>query len=204
VIKDKNCYFSGVRLDAVSLLPKRSFTKILEIGGGNFDTSTYIKEVYGATELWGVDIRRISNTDINLITGSIEDPDIQEKIPNGEFDLIIANDVVEHLIDTEGFLEFAYQKLAPKTLLLVSVPNVRNIKVFWHIFLRNSFPRADSGLFDKTHLRWFTRRDITEQASKKLRCIDHRYSGRYIRKWYSKIKIFELVALQNIILCKKE
>jgi SAM-dependent methyltransferase len=202
--KEKHEYFSGVRLDSISLLPKINFTKVLEIGGGDFDTLTYVKRAFNVEEAWGIDVRQIDNKDINLVIGSVEDFSIQKMIPDDEFDLIIANDVIEHLVDTEGFMKFAHRKLTKNGLLLISVPNIRNIKAFWYIFFKGVFPRGDAGLFDKTHLRWFTRKDIIQQVDKQFECTRHRYGGRYIRGWNSRLKIFELIALHNIFLCKKK
>jgi len=107
-------------------------------------------------------------------------------------------------VNTESFIKFAYQKLSENGLLLISVPNIRNIKALWYIFFKGVFPRENAGLFDKTHLRWFTRNDIIQQVDKQFECIHHRYGGRYIRGWNRHLKIFELVALHNIFLCKKK
>ena len=93
--KEKCEYFSGVRLDSISLLPKIHFTKVLEIGGGDFETLTYVKRAFSVEEAWGIDVRQIDNKNINLVVGSVEDPGIQKMIPDDEFDLIIANDVIK-------------------------------------------------------------------------------------------------------------
>ena len=46
---------------------------------------------------------------------------------------------------------------------MVSLPNVRFFETLWQLGVRGRWPRRESGIFDRTHLRWFTRKDI-EQA----------------------------------------
>ena len=41
-------------------------------------------------------------------------------------------------------------------VVVVSLPNIRHISALVSIFFKGSFPRRDRGIFDKTHLRWFT------------------------------------------------
>ena len=42
---------------------------------------------------------------------------------------------------------------------MVSLPNVRHWETFWQLGRRGTWPRRDVGIFDRTHLRWFTLRD---------------------------------------------
>lgn len=43
-IKEKD-YFTGTRHDIISLLPKKTGQKVLEIGAGGGDTLVYIKKI---------------------------------------------------------------------------------------------------------------------------------------------------------------
>jgi len=49
-----------------------------------------------------------------------------EKLPyrNDFFDLIFAGEIIEHLIDTDGFLEEVYRCLRPGGFLLLTTPNL--------------------------------------------------------------------------------
>jgi len=44
--------------------------------------------------------------------------------------------------------------------IVVSFPNIRHVTVMNSIFLTGTLPRNHRGLFDRTHLRWFTWRDM--------------------------------------------
>ncbi|MGB0112655.1 MAG: hypothetical protein WBP59_05500, partial [Ilumatobacteraceae bacterium] len=50
--------------------------------------------------------------------------------------------------------------LEPGGTVVLSLPNIRHVSAAWSIFVRGSFPRRSRGLFDETHLRWFTPGDV--------------------------------------------
>jgi 2-polyprenyl-3-methyl-5-hydroxy-6-metoxy-1,4-benzoquinol methylase len=81
------------------------------------------------------------------------------------FDCLICADVLEHLRDPWGALRGAAGMLGPGATVVVSLPNV----LFWAGLLRivrtRRWPREDEGLFDRTHLRWFSERDAVELLS---------------------------------------
>lgn len=77
----------------------------------------------------------------------------------GPYDCIIYGDVLEHLIEPEELLERHCALLSEGGLILASIPNAQHWSMLVNL-IRGTFPRNESGLFDRTHLRWFTRRDI--------------------------------------------
>jgi methionine biosynthesis protein MetW len=78
------------------------------------------------------------------------------------FDVVIFADVLEHLRDPEEVL----RRMLPAGRAVVSLPNIAH----WtarRTLLTGRFPREDFGLFDRTHLRYFTRataRELAEEA----------------------------------------
>lgn len=83
------------------------------------------------------------------------------------FDCLIAADVLEHLRDPWAVLRRFAGALVPGATVVVSLPNVRYWTTFWALGLRGTWPRAEEGIFDRTHLRWFTLADarlLLEQA----------------------------------------
>src|SRR4051812_35787430 len=98
--------------------------------------------------------------------------------PEAPFDCLIAADVLEHLADPWAALRGAAAMLAPGAAVVVSLPNV----LFWGALARvirgRRWPREPDGIFDRTHLRWFTEADAVELlASAGLR--DVRVHPRY-------------------------
>lgn len=74
----------------------------------------------------------------------------------GEFDCLIAADVLEHLRDPWQVLTAFGALLAPGGTAVISLPNVRYWDTFRALGVRGVWPRLDEGIFDRTHLRWFT------------------------------------------------
>ncbi len=73
------------------------------------------------------------------------------------FDTILFGDVLEHTRNPERILQDAKGLLKPGGQVIVSVPNVAH----WRIRLGLLFGRfeyTDSGILDRTHLRFFTRK----------------------------------------------
>jgi methionine biosynthesis protein MetW len=77
----------------------------------------------------------------------------------GSFDVLIAGDVLEHLRDPWTVLRRAAAVLPAGGTAIVSLPNVRYWETFWVLARHNTWPRRAEGIFDATHLRWFTLRD---------------------------------------------
>jgi 2-polyprenyl-3-methyl-5-hydroxy-6-metoxy-1,4-benzoquinol methylase len=80
----------------------------------------------------------------------------------GPFDCVVAADVLEHLRDPWAVVRRAAALLAADGRVVVSVPNVRFFETFWQLGVLGRWPRRDAGIFDRDHLRWFTRRDAAE------------------------------------------
>lgn len=73
------------------------------------------------------------------------------------FDLVMLQDVLEHLRDPEQMLRDCRQLLKPHGRVAVSVPNVANITVRLGL-LFGQFEYRPRGILDRTHLRFYTRR----------------------------------------------
>lgn len=78
------------------------------------------------------------------------------------FDCLIAADVLEHLVDPWDVLRRAVDLLAPNATVIISVPNVLCWPGLWNVVRTDRWPRHDHGVFDRSHLRWFTRTDALE------------------------------------------
>ncbi len=78
----------------------------------------------------------------------------------GNFDAVLLADVLEHIVDPLAFLAriLAHRSLGRATLV-ISVPNYG----VWYNRVRTLFGRFEyawSGLYDRTHLRFFTRASL--------------------------------------------
>jgi SAM-dependent methyltransferase len=71
------------------------------------------------------------------------------------YDYIVCADVLEHLRDPGELLRSAGRALAPGGILLASLPNSGHLYFRLNV-LAGRFPQHDRGLFDRTHVRFFT------------------------------------------------
>jgi 2-polyprenyl-3-methyl-5-hydroxy-6-metoxy-1,4-benzoquinol methylase len=98
-----------------------------------------------------------------VLTGDITDVlQVGNGLDPAGYDAIIAADCLEHLPDPAGALQLAVSHLAPDGCVIVSLPNVRHWDTLWNLGARGVWPQRQSGIHDRTHLRWFTRRSVVE------------------------------------------
>lgn len=196
-------YYTNTRHDVLAIIPDRPMQHVLEIGGGDFGTLLSLREKY-VFETWGADIRRPNATLDHVIVGSITEADVQAKLPSETFDLVIANDVLEHVENTATFVDVVHRSMKVGAVLALSVPNIRQIRMLYHIMLRGTFPREDAGLFDRTHLRWFCKRDVIAAFSDgRFAPILAKSVGRAVPTMFERTLIGELLGLQNLFIFEK-
>lgn len=97
---------------------------------------------------------------LDVVEGSIDDPALRARLPDG-LDAVVCADVLEHLPDPAQTLRFLTTLLRPGGAAIVSLPNAAHWTMRREL-ARGRFPQADHGLFDRTHLRWFTRAGARE------------------------------------------
>lgn len=156
-----------VRMDVISLLPLLPQQKVLEIGAGTCNTLVYLKEHKLAAEVMGVELMKIpgSNQEHPSIDrfqlADIERDSIEAN--EAYFDTIICADILEHLADPWLAVKKITRYLKPGGTMIVSIPNIREIKTMMQLLLKADFRYdAAGGIMDKTHLRFFCKKNIRE------------------------------------------
>jgi 2-polyprenyl-3-methyl-5-hydroxy-6-metoxy-1,4-benzoquinol methylase len=158
-------YYRQQRNDMRGYLPENP-RRVLEIGCGEGGFSAGIA---GTVETWGIEPNKAAAEAAatrlhRVLTGRFED--VADQLPRGYFDLIVCNDVIEHMTDHDGFLCDIRDYFADGGVLVGSVPNMRNYKVLFDLLCLGDWQYRDSGIQDRTHLRWFTakslRRSLTD------------------------------------------
>lgn len=153
-------YFQGKRFEMLDFLPK-NYKTILEIGCGDGGFASILPNKN--VEYWGVEIdptqaglaRTISE---NIICGDFNT--VLEKIPKNYFDLIVCNDVIEHMSDHDFFFRSVKNLLKEKGQLVASIPNVRFISNLINLLFRKDWKYTNEGILDATHLRFFTQKSL--------------------------------------------
>jgi 2-polyprenyl-3-methyl-5-hydroxy-6-metoxy-1,4-benzoquinol methylase len=157
-------YFTNPRLDLIKLIPHNPAGRILEIGAGGGDTLVEIKKHDLAREVVGVDIMTIpnSNQDNPVIDKFIICDVEKDMLPysEGYFDVILLGDVVEHLFDPWSFLSKIASLLKKDGTVIASLPNIRHYSAMSKVFFKGDFGYESQGLFDKTHFRFFCKKNM--------------------------------------------
>ena len=113
------------------------------------------EELVKARDVLSISLRR----NLDNLSAWDDDAELSAAMPLAHFDHVIFGDVLEHLYDPARALGEAARRLKPGGSALVCIPNVQHWSVFQNL-ITGSWPREEMGLFDKTHIRWFTLGDM--------------------------------------------
>jgi 2-polyprenyl-3-methyl-5-hydroxy-6-metoxy-1,4-benzoquinol methylase len=154
-------YYSQVRPEMMRFVPATA-QRVLELGCAEGVFAATVKQRTGA-ETWGIEYdpdaaERASGAIDRVLVGDA-DEQIAE-LPDAYFDVIICNDVLEHLVNPGPTLTQLRRKLNTGGVVVASIPNIRFAPALSKIVFRKDFPQNDFGIFDRTHLRFFTRKSI--------------------------------------------
>lgn len=149
-------YFANTRREIEPLL-RDPPARILEIGCGAGGTLAWLKARWPNAETVGVEGYAPLESVLKERVDKVLIHDLNTPLPDlGRFDLIIALDVLEHLTDPWEVLRSVVDNcLAPGGSVIVSVPNVAHYTVTVPLALGGRFKYEESGLLDRTHLRFF-------------------------------------------------
>jgi 2-polyprenyl-3-methyl-5-hydroxy-6-metoxy-1,4-benzoquinol methylase len=163
----ESVYYTNSRSDLLSRIPKNPDQKILELGAGGGDTILAIKELGMAKEVVGIELFKLSGTNQGhaaidrMIFADIEKDKID--LSNDYFDVIICGDVLEHLVDPWATMSRLNHWLKPNGTFILSIPNIREFKALYTIYATGNFKYDPSGgILDKTHLRFFCKKNMKE------------------------------------------
>lgn len=156
-------YFQAARLDLLRLLPADGGLRLLELGAGDGATLRTAREMGLASYTVGIELMvppgGAPGVD-RFLSGNIEGMELD--FPAGSFDAILCADVLEHLVDPWRTVARLAGLLRPGGVFLSSIPNARNHRMLRPIVLGGDFRYAPAGLMDRSHLRFFCRRNVRE------------------------------------------
>ena len=96
-----------------------------------------------------------------MIVGNVEELDFEVALGEEQFDVVLFGDVLEHLVEPGAVLVKVARVLAPGGYVVASVPNIAHGSVRLAL-LRGEFRYSESGLLDRSHLRFFTRETLAD------------------------------------------
>lgn len=148
--------------DKAWMLPliKEGPNRVLDLGCASGRVGQKLLETGRAKELIGAEIFASAAAEAAKIYNKVYVGDVEEsELPYVDhFDYVICGDILEHLKDPYTVVRRISTMLKPGGSLLVCVPNVRNFRVLKNLIFRGQWEYVSSGILDRTHLRFFTRR----------------------------------------------
>ncbi len=170
--------YDGFTPDLLPLIPPTA-ARVIEVGCSTGALAREYRKRNPECEYVGIELNPESAAMARdrcnrVLTTGIEDLDDQEFQGLLPADCWIFGDVLEHLVDPWSVLKRVREAMGPESCLIACIPNAQH----WSVQARlvtGAFRYEDTGLLDRTHLRWFTRTTIIEMFdSLRLRIVDAR------------------------------
>jgi 2-polyprenyl-3-methyl-5-hydroxy-6-metoxy-1,4-benzoquinol methylase len=156
-------YFRDPRYEMIGFIPENA-KKILDVGCGEGFFAYQLKKQMGA-KIWGIEIDRavaaLAQKKLDrVLIGDISK--VIDEVPNTYFDCVVFNDILEHLIDPFTILLRTKKKLNKSGVVVSSIPNIRYYDQVKKLLLKKEWKYEDSGILDRTHVRFFTKKSIID------------------------------------------
>lgn len=201
-------YYDSPRSEAIDLLtacPRR----ILDIGCGRGGVTRELKRRCPLAQSVGLDVFFDPDHDYAVTFEQFSQIDLDRdelSVDVGSFDLVLLLDVLEHLRDPEALLARLAQNASEGCYFLISLPNFHYYSNLFTILRTGRFPYDESGILDRTHIRFFGFEDARVMVASQLEVVrtlafnpfenfKSRLVGRFFGDRYR--------AYQNIFLCQK-
>jgi 2-polyprenyl-3-methyl-5-hydroxy-6-metoxy-1,4-benzoquinol methylase len=165
-------YYNNERNEVAALVPDTAFT-ILDVGCGRGKLGALLKSRVARRRVVGLEIipavaAEARNVLDEVITGDLQQVDLP--FHHATFDCVVFADVLEHMVDPTGALRKVRPLLRERGVIVCSIPNIRHYTTFIRL-LMHGWEYTDFGIFDRTHLRFFSLRSMQQMLSDAGYCI---------------------------------
>ncbi len=132
---------------------------VLDVGCGSGALGLAYRALNPRARLFGIEgnaeAARIARARLDVVAAVDIDADPLPFGSERQFDCIVYGDSLEHFRDPWHILRQQAQTLAERGTILISVPNVEHWSFVFRL-LDGSWDYTETGLLDRSHLRWFT------------------------------------------------
>jgi 2-polyprenyl-3-methyl-5-hydroxy-6-metoxy-1,4-benzoquinol methylase len=186
-----NTSYLGLRSDLLSLV-ETGASDVLDVGCATGENGRYLEERKGC-RVTGVELdpamaeeasRKISK----VVVADLNERALRDVIADASFDVILLGDVIEHLVDPWSTLADAKGVLREGGRIVISVPNVCHYSTILSLIVLRRWPYRDRGIHDRSHLRFFTRKNLLEM---------YRSCGLEIERELRNLRIVERISKAN-------
>lgn len=136
--------------------------RVLDVGCSTGNFSKLLKDERGC-EVHGIEVNQKAAIQAEDKIDKVfcgDATEVLSQLPDAYYDLVTMNDVLEHMIEPHIFLDKLHNKLSPDGIIFAIVPNIRHHRALAKILYEKEFKYEDEGIFDRTHLRFFTKKSI--------------------------------------------
>jgi 2-polyprenyl-3-methyl-5-hydroxy-6-metoxy-1,4-benzoquinol methylase len=206
--------YESAREDVLALLPLNA-TNVLDIGCSSGALGAALKSRQTACVV-GVEpdpvyAREASARLDRVVAEPVESFLVGPPPAEAPFDCLVCADVLEHLVDPWRAVQQLVRLLAPGATAIVSVPNVLWYRSLRRLVVERRWPLEDQGIYDRTHLRWFSLSDanaLVTAAGLEVVSVEFRYwePSRVRTKlliWSTGTPLAPFAAAQHILVCVK-
>lgn len=147
---------------ALGRVPANS--RVLDLGANDGSMASLLKDM--GCRVWGVEIDPEAAAAAapyceDVAVADLSDLHLAERFGDQQFDVVLMLDVLEHLSEPVSVLRGVGDVLAPGGWGVISLPNVAHVSTRLAL-LDGHFTYTDTGLLDRTHLRFFDRAGVDE------------------------------------------
>lgn len=167
--KDK-IYINNGNINLINLvnsLNLPSTKSILDIGIGNGANARILKEKFHHID--GITLSNVEANSSKEIYNQIFIHNLETGIPeillNHKYDIILCSHLIEHIAYPESLLNSIKILMSSDSFLIVCIPNIMHYQSRNKIILGNFPHNSNSGIWDYTHLRWYTFDSISQLFS---------------------------------------
>ncbi|RZI81227.1 MAG: class I SAM-dependent methyltransferase [Rubrivivax sp.] len=189
-------YYETARSELMDLLDLAGPLRILEVGCGGGANLALLKQRWPDAGTVGIELSPDA-AQAARAAGRVDEVlelDVLDEACRFEpesFDVVILSHVLEHFARPDQVLAKVCTWLRRGGRVLVALPNVRHISVLVPLLLRGDFSYADSGILDRTHLRFYTRSSalrLLEEEGLQLLKIAPEFGGNKSR-WLNRLSL---------------
>jgi 2-polyprenyl-3-methyl-5-hydroxy-6-metoxy-1,4-benzoquinol methylase len=152
-------YYGEAREDVIPFIPKHA-KDILEVGCARGATGQLLQERLGC-QVTGVELNPVVAQQASWVLHHVIPGDFERLSLEGTFDVVLATELFEHLLDPFAFLAKARSLVRPGGRIVLSVPNIGHHSVVEDL-LAGRWDYLPIGLLCYTHLRFFTERTLRD------------------------------------------
>jgi len=193
--------YTGPRGDLARLVPA-SCRSFLDVGCATGELGASLKRARPGAHVVGIELDAAMAAEAagkldRVLTGDAGT--MLDELVGERFDCVLCGDVLEHLVDPWDVVRRLAELLEPGGYIAASIPNVGHLDTLVSVFLRRRWPYRERGVHDRTHLRWFARRNVLDlfgQAG--LEIVELRRNVRIVERPHGLNRLARFAALPGL------